>query len=288
VDNQTLRETSERIDELLDELAQSAVPAVMERVEELLRSVMSMYGAGLDRALEIAHDAGGDALVRQVADDEVIGNLLVLHGLHPVDVQTRVQAALDQVRPYLGSHAGGVELLGVDAEGVAHLKLEGSCDGCPSSAMTVQNAIEDAILAAAPDVLAVEVEGVVSADPPLLQIEPFGGPREGGDPGWVHVDVDVPPGAVSLAQVAGEPLLVAGLPDAAVVAYRDRCAVCSSGLVGGTLHGETLTCPACASGFDLRHAGRGVADDGRALVPVPMLPDGAGWRVSVREPVGLA
>ena len=74
MDNQTLRETSERIDELLDELAQSAVPAVMERVEELLRDVMSMYGAGLDRALEIARDAGGDALVRQVADDEVIGS----------------------------------------------------------------------------------------------------------------------------------------------------------------------------------------------------------------------
>ena len=173
VDNQTLRETSERIDELLDELGQSAVPAVMERVEELLRSVMSLYGAGLDRVLEIAHDAGGDALVGRLADDEVVGNLLVLHGLHPDDVQTRVQAALDQVRPYLGSHAGGVELLGVDAEGVAHLKLEGSCDGCASSALTVQSAIEDAILVAAPDVVAVEAEGMVepgagpAADPAL-------------------------------------------------------------------------------------------------------------------------
>jgi len=273
---------------LLDEVQQATTPAVHERVEELVRSLVGLYGAGLERAVELVAGPGEPDRLRTLADDDLVGSLLVLHDLHPDDVLTRVQGALDRVRPYLGSHAGGVTLVGVDPDGIVRLRLEGSCDGCPSSAMTVQNAIEDAILTAAPDVLAVEVEGVVSADPPLLQIEPFSGPREGGDPGWVHVDVDVPPGAVSLAYVAGEPLLVAGLPDAAVVAYRDRCAVCSSGLVGGTLHGETLTCPACASGFDLRHAGRSTADDGRSLVPVPMLPDGAGWRVSVPEPVGSA
>ena len=160
----------------------------------------------------------------------------MLHDLHPDDVTVRVQAALDKVRPYLGSHAGGVTFTGVD-EGVVHLRLEGSCDGCPSSAMTVQNAIEDAILAAAPDVLAVEVEGVVSEEPALLQIQPFAGPREGGARGWVHVDVDVPPGTVSLAHVAGEPLLVAALgglpgdgPARGLVAYRPDCPTCGADL----------------------------------------------------------
>ena len=37
-----------------------------------------------------------------------------------------------------------VQLLGVDSEGVAHLRLEGSCDGCASSSLTVKSAIEDA------------------------------------------------------------------------------------------------------------------------------------------------
>ena len=276
MDANEARHLAERIDTLLDEVQQGATPAVHERVEELVRSLVGLYGAGLERAVELVAGPDEPDRLRTLAEDDLV----------PDDVLTRVQGALDRVRPYLGSHAGGVTLVGVDPDGIVRLRLEGSCDGCPSSAMTVQNAIEDAILTAAPDVL--EVEGVVSADPPLLQIEPYGGPREGGDPGWVHVDVDVPPGAVSLAQVAGGPLLVAGLPDATVVAYRDRCAACSSGLVGGTLHGETLTCPACASRFDLRHAGRSVADDGRALVPVPMLPDGVGWRVSVPEPVGSA
>ena len=52
--------------------------------------------------------------MRRLADDELVGSLLVLHDLHPDDVTVRVQAALDRVRPYLGSHAGGVTLTGVD------------------------------------------------------------------------------------------------------------------------------------------------------------------------------
>ncbi len=76
-------------------------------------------------------------------------SLLLLHDLHPVDVADRVVGALDHVRPYLGSHAGGIELLGVDDDGVAHLRLEGSCDGCPSSAVTLQLAVERAVLEAA-------------------------------------------------------------------------------------------------------------------------------------------
>ena len=58
-------------------------------------------------------------MVRALADDVVVGSLLVLHDLHPDDVDTRIQAALDRVRPYLGSHAGGIDYLGVDEEGVA-------------------------------------------------------------------------------------------------------------------------------------------------------------------------
>ena len=82
--------------------------------------------------------------------------------------------ALDQVRPYLGSHAGGVELLGVDAAGVVHLRLEGSCDGCPSSVQTVKLAIERAIEEAAPEVAGVEVENLTrEREPQLLQIKPL-------------------------------------------------------------------------------------------------------------------
>jgi Fe-S cluster biogenesis protein NfuA len=107
---------------------------------------------------------------RALADDELLAHLLLLHDLHPVDVGTRVANALEEVRPYLGSHGGDVELLGVE-EGVARLRLNGTCDGCPSSAVTLKHSIETAILRAAPELERVEAEGLDGEEPrPLLQI----------------------------------------------------------------------------------------------------------------------
>jgi len=80
-----------------------------------------------------------------------------------VDVETRVARALEEVRPYLQSHGGNVELLGIDG-GVARLRLQGSCQGCPSSIMTLKLAIEEAIRKAAPDLEGIEAEGL--AEPP--------------------------------------------------------------------------------------------------------------------------
>ena len=47
-----------------------------------------------------------------MADDGVVGSLLLIHGLHPVPLEERVTGALDEVRPYMKSHGGDVELLG--------------------------------------------------------------------------------------------------------------------------------------------------------------------------------
>jgi Fe-S cluster biogenesis protein NfuA len=94
----------------------------------------------------------------------------MLHGLHPVPLETRVRAALDDVRPYLESHGGNVELLSLEG-GVARLRLEGSCSGCPSSTVTLKLAIEDAIYKAAPDIAGVEADGAAPAASGLLQLE---------------------------------------------------------------------------------------------------------------------
>src|SRR6202007_398955 len=104
-----------------------------------------------------ALDAGA---VETLAADPLIAGLLILHDLHPVPVRDRVLAALDKVRPYLGSHRGGVEFLGI-ADDVVQLRLQGSCDGCASSTLTVKTAIEQAIADSAPEIAGVEVEGMV-------------------------------------------------------------------------------------------------------------------------------
>ena len=112
-----------------------------ERAEELVRLVVDLYGAGLERLLEIVHEAGGldDELLDALAGDELVSSLLLVHGLHPYGVEDGCERALESVRPYLGSHGGDVELLEVTDDGVVRLRMLGSCDGCASSAVTLDS-----------------------------------------------------------------------------------------------------------------------------------------------------
>jgi Fe-S cluster biogenesis protein NfuA len=168
-----VRATGDRVDALLAELGRLADAATTAKVEELLRSVVGLYGAGLEHVMEIVTETGAAETLRRLTTDELLSGLLILHELHPLTAEERVRAALDEVRPYLGLHDGGVELLGIDEKGVVRLRLEGTCHGCPSSRVTVTQAIERAIASAAPDVVRVDVEGLVpEPEPQLLQIGP--------------------------------------------------------------------------------------------------------------------
>ena len=152
----------ERVEALLDAVEEFPPPQ-REVATELVQALLDMYGEGLAR---IVATANGSVPV----EDDLVAHLLLLHGLHPVPVHERVTGALDEVRPYLVAHGGGVELLGVD-EGVVHLRLEGACNGCPSSALTLKSAVEEAIMRAAPDVERIEADGTEVINPGLLQIE---------------------------------------------------------------------------------------------------------------------
>ncbi len=153
---------AERIETLIQEVAAFHDPHTRATVEELVQALLSMYGEGLTRLLEITadSDASGLALIDTFAGDELLSSLFLLHGLHPIDIETRILEALDGVRPYLKSHGGNVEFIKIE-EGIAHLRLEGSCDGCAGSTMTLKVAIEEALYKAAPDLDGLQVEGVV-------------------------------------------------------------------------------------------------------------------------------
>ena len=154
-------------------------------VRELVARVESLLGGLDERATEAVQalvELYGEALARFVAGadptkDELLSHLLLVHDLHPVDVETRVRQALEDVRPYLGSHGGDVELVAVD-EGVARVRLGGTCNGCPSSTVTLRNAIEEAIMRAAPELEGVEAEGVTEPQPALVQIGSLQCPTE--------------------------------------------------------------------------------------------------------------
>jgi Fe-S cluster biogenesis protein NfuA len=160
-----LRASGERIEQALAELERCADPArSLALAEELLRLVTDLYGAGLARVVDVV-GARDPALLSDLADDELVGSLLLVHGLHPSSLEARVEGALAKVRPFLARHGGDVELLGIDdARGAVQLRLLGSCDGCPSSAATLQGAVEVAILEAAPEVTKIVVDESAGGD----------------------------------------------------------------------------------------------------------------------------
>ncbi|HKP13515.1 MAG TPA: NifU family protein [Blastocatellia bacterium] len=126
---------------------------------ELFQLVMDLHGAGVERMMNVVYEAGepGRAIIDKLGQDELAGSLLLLYGLHPLDLETRVMQALDKLRPDLRSHGARAELLGV-REGVVRLRLEQSAGGCGSSAQSLRAALEEAIYTAAPDITALEVE----------------------------------------------------------------------------------------------------------------------------------
>jgi Fe-S cluster biogenesis protein NfuA len=172
VSSPNLTSVGERLEHLLEEL-RSLEPTARQRAEECIRLVTELYGAGLSNVLEIVVEEGDAALLDKVVSDPLVNNLLVLHGMHPFDLASRIDAALDKVRPYLGSHGGDVEVLDVDEEaGAITIRLLGSCDGCPSSSVTLKMAVEDAIHQAAPEVAHIIVDGWIEPEPPPAPVVP--------------------------------------------------------------------------------------------------------------------
>lgn len=286
-----VREVGARVEELLATLRSGGGPAMASTAEELVGLLVGLYGDGLGRIVAALRDDGqaGAALLGRFAEDPLVESLLVLHDLHPLDVGTRIQRALDRIRPYLGSHAGGVEFLGVSDDGVAHLRLEGSCHGCPSSTLTVRLAIRGAVEEAAPEVTDVVVAGVT--DPPgrpLLSIgrrPPGSTDVPGGDPGWVSLPGSGPSAGRPVVMMAeGTPVLVCAVKGT-LYAYRDSCPTCASSLADGALDGARLDCPGCGARYDVRSAGRSLDDPASHLDPLPLLADSRGVRVAVPNAV---
>jgi Fe-S cluster biogenesis protein NfuA/nitrite reductase/ring-hydroxylating ferredoxin subunit len=282
------RTAGDRIQTLLDASAAGGT-AARERAEQLVREVVDLYGAGLERMMRLSVSANPE-LAATFADDKLVASLLLVHGVHPYAVERRVSEALDSVRPYLGSHGGDVHLIEVtnDPQGMSvKLQFSGSCKSCPSSAVTLELAVEDAIRAAAPEIDSIEViaaeakssgtTSVIPADSLMSRVHSNGH----GKPVWHPApDVaDLAPGEVGGFRVDGTTVLACRVDDE-LFAYRDKCGSCGESLAGAALHKvmgtnePVLRCPRCHAHFDVVHAGRCVDGNGHAgahLEPVPLL-----------------
>jgi Fe-S cluster biogenesis protein NfuA/nitrite reductase/ring-hydroxylating ferredoxin subunit len=283
-------ELVERVQALTAELEAVSDPAARARAEELVGAVIEMYGAGLTRVFATLDEAGeaGATIRARLAEDGVVASLMLIHGLYPVALADRVAGALDSVRPYMESHGGDVELLGIE-EGVARIRLEGSCEGCPASASTLELAIKQALEEAAPDLDGLVVEGAVE-DPraklgnsalelPVVSVAPG---EAGAAPGWFDIagTDGIDEGELRATAVRGIDLVVARV-EGGLLAYRDACAACGAALSAGELAGDVLGCPSCERRYSLVRAGRSLDDDHLHLEPVPLLTDAHGARVAL-------
>lgn len=159
-DQQEHQRRAERIETLVQDIASFPDPHTRAITEELLQTLLDMYGEGLSRILDLTAQSNesGYALIETFASDDFLASLFMLHDLHPASIETRVTSALVEVRPYLHSHGGNVELIKIE-DGIAYVRLEGSCHGCSASTITLKQTIEAAIYKAAPDLNRIEVEG---------------------------------------------------------------------------------------------------------------------------------
>ncbi len=154
---------SERIEQLAAKLEQAADPELHATAMELLQCVMDLHGAGLDRVMQlISKTEDADPLIRKLLDDNLVSGLLLLHNLHPEDLETRVLSALEKVRPQLESHSCQAELLAIH-DGVVSLRLIHSGGGCKSTPATMAALLEDTLAEAAPDATRISVETVEPA-----------------------------------------------------------------------------------------------------------------------------
>jgi Fe-S cluster biogenesis protein NfuA len=165
---------TERIEALVEKVARFSDADARATSEELLQTVLEMYGEGIARLLERVYEySGGDTtLLEKIADDELVCSLLLLHGLHPLTLEQRIARGIAEVRPYLEKHGGNVELLRI-ADNVAYLQLQGSCQGCSSSTTTLKMTIEETLYRVAPDLERIEtVDASTPAAQPLIFLSP--------------------------------------------------------------------------------------------------------------------
>jgi Fe-S cluster biogenesis protein NfuA/nitrite reductase/ring-hydroxylating ferredoxin subunit len=218
-----------------------------------------------------------------------------------VPLETRVIEALEKVRPYMESHGGNVELMSLE-DGVARIRLQGSCSDCKASSATLELAIKQALEEAAPDLWGLEVEGLVE-DPvtgmPLPMAEPAAptgfelpvvnvGPGLGQElpmadaagapaapmrpPSWYDVQGITGLGLAQMAatDVEGNGLVIANV-DGTLLAYHNRCAACGGALDRGELTDGALACPECGRSYFLPRAGRSLDGENLQLEPIPLL-----------------
>jgi Fe-S cluster biogenesis protein NfuA/nitrite reductase/ring-hydroxylating ferredoxin subunit len=256
----------ERLQKLLAQVEALPYPGAKELIQDCMESVLGFYGAALKRILQVVSEDGseGRKVFRNLIRDDVVKGVLLIHDLHPLNLEARLLEALDKVRPYLKSHGGNVELISLE-NNVARLRLQGTCQSCASSSVTLELAIRHAIEQACPDLVHFEVEGVAQDKSAASLVSR----RAVTDWTVVKNAHQLEEGAWMPVRIGDMRLVVCKLNDT-LYAYRDRCPACNMPLDTGSFEGGFLSC-ALNHRYDVVHAGRCAEIPTAHLDPLPLL-----------------
>ncbi|ALF10732.1 NifU family protein [Parageobacillus thermoglucosidasius] len=241
---------AERVDRVLDSIKGLPEDARMKAME-LKKAIEAFHEHALRKLVRTFRETEeGKELLLKAVEDPSIYAMFLLHGIIKQDLFTRVAVALEEVRPYMRSHGGGVELVEVEGK-TAYVRLQGACSGCSLSAVTLKNGVEEAIKARVPEIEHVVMveEEVASGYLPFHAMNDTGNLEQNG---WVQG-----PSVSELEEVRpvrfsheDHDILLVRM-DRKVMAFRNQCPHMGMPLDGGMTDGAVITCPWHGFRFDL-------------------------------------
>ena len=150
-----------RIGGLVHELESITDPAARASARELMQLLLDLHAQGIDRMLDIvAQDQEhGQPIIDNFGEDPLVSSLLILYGLHPLDLEGRVSRAVENIRSKVFKSGGEIRSFSVN-DGVVRVHVQVSGHGCGSTTGTLRTLIEDAMYEAAPDMSSLALEGL--------------------------------------------------------------------------------------------------------------------------------
>ncbi|BBX06964.1 NifU family protein [Mycolicibacterium aichiense] len=279
----TFEQLAKRVDDAVAALG-ALDPSARAVAEELKAAIEQIHRAGL---VTMVRRMRSDDLARDVlfelVDDPTVHLLLSLHGIVRPDPVTHANQVLASVRPQLHSHGGDVALVRVD-DGTAYVRLEGACNGCSMSAVTLRNLVEEALVQGVPAISAVEVMPN-EPTPTLIPVEALRIGRDPAGDGWVEVGPaadlavdDLSPLSVTTPDGERADVIVVNA-GRRLSAYRNECAHEALPLDNAILDlgTNTLTCPWHGFCYDAT-SGECLSAPGAQLEQLPLrVDDGVVW-----------
>jgi hypothetical protein len=161
IDEKNFQSRVQKIGELVNQLESIPDPEARAGAKQLVQALMDLHGAGLERILEVVFqsETAGEQIIGDLGQDPLVSSLLILYGIHPEELQTRVERKLQQIQSKL--HKLGVEATLLSTEGGdirIHVKVEGH--SCGSTGRTAQGIVEEAVYEAAPDMKSLKIDGL--------------------------------------------------------------------------------------------------------------------------------